>query len=101
MCAPPGDKSTPHDSRPSHALFERRDVRDVMPAVPLIHPQLLVQSDHSKFRMPERARKSGRRECRRSGYRNRERSAEHTTELQSRRDLVCRLLLEKKKMTVK
>src|SRR5690349_22113470 len=30
--------------------------------------------------------------CRRSG-----RSEEHTSELQSRRDLVCRLLLEKKK----
>src|SRR6266576_7237570 len=31
--------------------------------------------------------------CRRDG----ERSEEHTSELQSRRDLVCRLLLEKKK----
>src|SRR5438874_8117959 len=29
------------------------------------------------------------------------RSEEHTSELQSRRDLVCRLLLEKKKRTVK
>src|SRR5438874_3346951 len=29
-----------------------------------------------------------------------ERSEEHTSELQSRRDLVCRLLLEKKKKTV-
>src|SRR5204863_9207032 len=29
--------------------------------------------------------------------RDRERSEEHTSELQSRRDLVCRLLLEKKK----
>src|SRR5690349_23539735 len=29
--------------------------------------------------------------------RNRGRSEEHTSELQSRRDLVCRLLLEKKK----
>src|SRR5690349_23497949 len=28
------------------------------------------------------------------------RSEEHTSELQSRRDLVCRLLLEKKKITV-
>src|SRR5690349_24165869 len=28
---------------------------------------------------------------------NRDRSDEHTSELQSRRDLVCRLLLEKKK----
>src|SRR3989440_3544192 len=31
------------------------------------------------------------------GTRNRRRSEEHTSELQSRSDLVCRLLLEKKK----
>src|SRR5690349_22873135 len=30
-----------------------------------------------------------------------ERSEEHTSELQSRRDLVCRLLLEKKKKKIK
>src|SRR5438874_8718197 len=30
-----------------------------------------------------------------------ERSEEHTSELQSRRDLVCRLLLEKKKKQIK
>src|SRR5437868_15317695 len=32
----------------------------------------------------------------RSGYEDNERSEEHTSELQSRFDLVCRLLLEKK-----
>src|SRR5690349_22007533 len=32
-----------------------------------------------------------------AGPLNRRRSEEHTSELQSRRDLVCRLLLEKKK----
>src|SRR5215471_19886753 len=32
-----------------------------------------------------------------SRHRHRNRSEEHTSELQSRRDLVCRLLLEKKK----
>src|SRR5690349_23687962 len=31
------------------------------------------------------------------GVEHRQRSEEHTSELQSRRDLVCRLLLEKKK----
>src|SRR5690349_22428908 len=31
------------------------------------------------------------------GYKEIDRSEEHTSELQSRRDLVCRLLLEKKK----
>src|SRR6266496_4521677 len=33
--------------------------------------------------------------------RQRHRSEEHTSELQSRRDLVCRLLLEKKKKQIK
>src|SRR5438874_3061667 len=37
---------------------------------------------------------AGRGPC---GYSRAERSEEHTSELQSRRDLVCRLLLEKKK----
>src|SRR5215471_20232330 len=34
------------------------------------------------------------------GRLDRPRSEEHTSELQSRRDLVCRLLLEKKKKTI-
>src|SRR5438874_3346745 len=39
--------------------------------------------------------------CRRSTGRGRvSRSEEHTSELQSRRDLVCRLLLEKKKQEI-
>src|SRR5438874_9184604 len=40
--------------------------------------------------------KCGTRTSSRSAPRTRERSEEHTSELQSRRDLVCRLLLEKK-----
>src|SRR3954471_14495219 len=50
-----------------------------------------------------RSRRTGRRRARRGGPRAprgrapRRRSEEHTSELQSRRDLVCRLLLEKKK----
>src|SRR5690349_22808140 len=36
-----------------------------------------------------------------TGARDRVRSEEHTSELQSRRDLVCRLLLEKKNKTIK
>src|SRR5690349_23637613 len=35
------------------------------------------------------------------GLRHGHRSEEHTSELQSRRDLVCRLLLEKKKKKIK
>src|SRR6266496_5437229 len=39
----------------------------------------------------------GERAAQTWGSRHRTRSEEHTSELQSRRDLVCRLLLEKKK----
>src|SRR5690349_22710443 len=49
------------------------------------HPGLLDQGE------PGRAHRSGARLLRDG------RSEEHTSELQSRRDLVCRLLLEKKK----
>src|SRR5438094_1977687 len=54
-------------------------------------------------RLPERLRslhRFGGTHCRHSSARNR--SGEHTSELQSPYDLVCRLLLEKKKVrTVK
>src|SRR5690349_24015461 len=45
-----------------------------------------------------RQRRGGEARRRRAGVRGRgaHRSEEHTSELQSRRDLVCRLLLEKK-----
>src|SRR5476651_2774358 len=50
------------------------------------------------FRSARRPRGFSR--CRRrSGRRRRVRSEEHTSELQSRQYLVCRLLLEKKKTT--
>src|SRR2546421_7944555 len=56
------------------------------------------------FRSAEQARDDGvsglasrRRRARDDGGRSR--SEEHTSELQSRSDLVCRLLLEKKKIT--
>src|SRR5438105_5260546 len=52
------------------------------------------------FRSPPRPRHASRREARHDpGPRGRRRSEEHTSELQSRVDLVCRLLLEKKKNT--
>src|SRR6266513_5118060 len=44
-----------------------------------------------------RAGSARRRRCREPGASRRHRSEEHTSELQSRFDLVCRLLLEKKK----
>src|SRR6266536_6007751 len=50
------------------------------------------------FRSPSCA-PSGSRSCRSCIHRRWRRSEEHTSELQSRVDLVCRLLLEKKKKT--
>src|SRR5471032_1388949 len=52
------------------------------------------------FRSPRAARASARPEAARQGPRGcMRRSEEHTSELQSHHDLVCRLLLEKKKKT--
>src|SRR5437588_6527836 len=49
-------------------------------------------------RAPERGRRCTRRvQCQRRYAASAERSEEHTSELQSHSDLVCRLLLEKKK----
>src|SRR5690349_23183040 len=59
-----------------------------------------VQSERSagSFRKyPARVRRRGCKPHRASSRRTPNRSEEHTSELQSRRDLVCRLLLEKKK----
>src|SRR5207248_3991586 len=54
-----------------------------------------ADADHSR-RRPRASRRGDLRGTRRS-RRRRERSEEHTSELQSPYDLVCRLLLEKKK----
>src|SRR5438874_5044278 len=43
---------------------------------------------------------SGQSGCSRTSRNAAARSEEHTSELQSRRDLVCRLLLEKKNLTL-
>src|SRR5258705_7041095 len=49
----------------------------------------------------QRPRVDEARRHRRPATRRRRRSEEHTSELQSLRHLVCRLLLEKKKKTIK
>src|SRR5438874_9881564 len=74
-----------------------------------LHDALPIYSS-GKRRVPARENVRPVQECSRAPYRIREkqmhrdrahrtnrRSEEHTSELQSRRDLVCRLLLEKKK----
>src|SRR5690349_24072205 len=59
-------------------------------ALPICHPSRPEAGEHLHH---PRARARDRQGAR---LRHRERSEEHTSELQSRRDLVCRLLLEKK-----
>src|SRR3712207_7625996 len=56
------------------------------------------RSREGDARLPAANRRSARRRLRR-GRGRRRRSEEHTSELQSRQYLVCRLLLEKKKPT--
>src|SRR5205085_5479066 len=72
----------------------RRGVRDRVPG----RPRALRVRDHlhragRRRRAPRRRRTWGRAPC----ARWRRRSEEHTSELQSQSNLVCRLLLEKKK----
>src|SRR2546422_3040630 len=61
----------------------------------------LFRSVDGKLRTPDPRRRAGRRVLRRRpvlrGRARGRRSEEHTSELQSRLHLVCRLLLEKKK----
>src|SRR5690349_23297846 len=59
--------------------------------------QLLRRAPSARARRP-RSLARVRRAARRRGVL---RSEEHTSELQSRRDLVCRLLLEKKKKKIR
>src|SRR5438034_8614728 len=59
-------------------------------------PRARVVLELGQPRLPGRRRPG---ELRRAGHRP-NRSEEHTSELQSHSDLVCRLLLEKKKKTV-
>src|SRR6266496_3970999 len=89
----------PPPSGPSLPPRIRSDADRQGPARPLRRaPRLVVPS--SLVRRARRAREAGRgaravpRAVRRPVH---GRSEEHTSELQSRRDLVCRLLLEKKK----
>src|SRR5690349_24157995 len=72
-----------------------------------LHDALPISTSSTRSTCPRSATRSWRtscsrtaRTCRGSARSNRAssvRSEEHTSELQSRRDLVCRLLLEKKK----
>src|SRR5690349_24166400 len=63
-------------------------------------PQSIVSCSHTGMEVIAQARSAARSGSRTVRKRPAvDRSEEHTSELQSRRDLVCRLLLEKKKKT--
>src|SRR2546422_9900778 len=62
-----------------------------------LHDALPIYETYPLFARQGAARGS-RRDCRRPAPKPRPRSEEHTSELQSRLHLVCRLLLEKKKI---
>src|SRR3712207_6869137 len=76
------------------SLGDREQLGRLVP--PAAHPPDRLQDPESQRpgALPLRARPQGRRLHRRGRDR---RSEEHTSELQSRQYLVCRLLLEKKK----
>src|SRR5690625_6984297 len=61
------------------------------------HWSTCPQVDHSACCVTEQTEETTKQSARRSSMR----SEEHTSELQSRGHLVCRLLLEKKKATMK
>src|SRR3712207_7510448 len=89
----------------------RRPPRSTLfPYTTLFRP--LQRADHRRHRQPRRGRRRARQPAaataggaadgrlRRRRRRPRPRSEEHTSELQSRQYLACRLLLEKKIFTV-
>src|SRR5437867_10087773 len=79
---------------PYTTLFRSSDLHDLLRK---LHPAR-IQAARSEFRPPRRLHHYPERARRRSKF---GRSEEHTSELQSPYDLVCRLLLEKKKKVKK
>src|SRR5438067_4530311 len=73
---------------PRSTLFPTRRSSDLRQRVVAVS---IEPADHSDNRFADIQRKPDR---------GKSRSEEHTSELQSRFDLVCRLLLEKKKITL-
>src|SRR5688572_33017370 len=74
-------------------LMIRRPPRSTLFPYTTLFRSLAVPAGGARFRLHRRPRREGRRHRARRA----ERSEEHTSELQSQSNLVCRLLLEKKK----
>src|SRR5690349_22898689 len=73
---------------PYTTLFRSREVRDEQLRARAVGPRVPVADEQAVEDLDPRLCRAALVEAR---------SEEHTSELQSRRDLVCRLLLEKKK----
>src|SRR5690349_22896510 len=101
VALPPGFTLFPYTT-----LFRSCACSRVGPAAPAGAPRrrhtgpasVLIGPAAADRRMPS-ANAFGTHSARHFRFHGRGRSEEHTSELQSRRDLVCRLLLEKKKDT--
>src|SRR5207249_11219622 len=72
-------------------------LHDALPICPLAYPSRRVPRGARRGRGGRQAARFPRAGAAARGEHPRVRSEEHTSELQSRFDLVCRLLLEKKK----
>src|SRR5690349_23972136 len=79
---------------PRSTLFPTRRSSDLKPFQELVFRSRLARECRGRGRGPED--RSGRLARFEGSQHATHRSEEHTSELQSRRDLVCRLLLEKK-----
>src|SRR5690349_22480972 len=91
---------TPHPSFLLFFLMIRRPPRSTLfPYTTLFRSSTadVLRSSHQALAESDISSRSTALEGRRRGPSACGRSEEHTSELQSRRDLVCRLLLEKKK----
>src|SRR5690349_23937871 len=75
------------------AVHEAHEQQEERPG----HPERERRREHPHRRVPYLPPEQDQRGH--AGRQHGPRSEEHTSELQSRRDLVCRLLLEKKKKT--
>src|SRR2546422_3414085 len=80
---------------PYTTLFRSAVVGAKVPEQAVVRSDILIDPCRDQVFRAQLA--NGRRKPQRAGLGNPERSEEHTSELQSRLHLVCRLLLEKKK----
>src|SRR2546422_2087484 len=83
------------------SLHDALPISDHLVERPPVHRVSAVARLETHVRRLRREQTFGNRHDRRTGRHQLPRSEEHTSELQSRLHLVCRLLLEKKKKKIK